>query len=114
MKGTLVETDAFPAVCAGAGLARPVKEYRFAPPRRWRFDYAWPVHRVALEVEGGIYTRGRHARGEGMRKDMEKYNAAALAGWTVLRVMPKQLMAAETFDMLRRAIDEPAKAGGED
>lgn len=44
------------------GLSAPEPEHRFHESRRWRFDYAWPEHRVALEVEGGVWTRGRHTR----------------------------------------------------
>lgn len=61
------------------------REYRFAPPRRWRADFALPHRRVLIEVEGGIHTAGRHTRGTGYEADLCKYNAAALAGWTVLR-----------------------------
>lgn len=65
--------------------AEPVTEYRFARPRRWRFDFAWPDLRIAVEIEGGVYTRGRHVRPGGYQGDIEKYNAAVLAGWRVLR-----------------------------
>lgn len=67
-------------------LPAPKREHRFAAPRRWRFDFAWPDRWVALEVEGGTHSGGRHVRGDGFERDCEKYNAAALRGWTVLRV----------------------------
>ena len=57
--------NAFTAVLLAVGLAAPIREHRFAPPRRWRFDYAWPDRRLALEVEGGTWTGGRHVRGRG-------------------------------------------------
>ncbi len=66
-------------------LPAPVRELAFAPPRRWRFDFAWPELSLAVELEGGIWSGGRHARGRGIADDAEKYNAAALRGWTVLR-----------------------------
>jgi very-short-patch-repair endonuclease len=66
----------------------PETEVRFHPVRKWRFDYAWPEHKVACEVEGAIWVRGRHSRGAGMEADMEKYNTAAELGWRVLRVSP--------------------------
>lgn len=105
----------FEKVCAAHGLPQPTPEYRFAPPRRWRFDYAWPADvliahgvscargGIAIEVEGGAFTRGRHTRGAGFVKDMEKYNAAALAGWKVLRVTPGQLLT-HGPDLLRKAL----------
>lgn len=60
-------------------------EYRFHPVRRWLFDYASLESRVAVEIEGGTWARGRHVQPRGYRKDCEKYNAAALLGWAVLR-----------------------------
>lgn len=62
------------------------QEYRFHPKRRWRFDFAWPEKRIAVEVEGGTWTGGRHTRGAGFEADCEKYMEALLAGWRVLRV----------------------------
>ncbi|NML34531.1 hypothetical protein HHL14_27325 [Paraburkholderia sp. G-4-1-8] len=66
-------------------LPAPVREHQFDSVRRWRFDFAWPDVRLAVEVEGGTWTGGRHTRGSGYAADCEKYNAAALAGWRVLR-----------------------------
>ncbi len=68
-----------------AGLPEPTLEHRFAPPRQWRFDLAWPELKLAVECEGGIWTGGRHTRGKGFEDDCVKYNAAALLGWTLLR-----------------------------
>lgn len=70
----------------GCGLNGFEREYRFHPERKWRFDFAWPEQRVALEVEGGAWTRGRHTRSVGFINDCTKYNAATAAGWRVLRV----------------------------
>jgi hypothetical protein len=69
-----------------------VHEYVFAPPRMWRFDYARPDAKVAVEIEGGTWVRGRHVTGAGYSRDAEKYNVAQLRGWIVIRL---------TSDMLR-------------
>lgn len=71
--------------------ATPVREYPFHPTRKWRFDFAWPDVKVAVEIEGGIYKIGRHQRPEGFRKDCEKYNEATRLGWSVLRFTPSDL-----------------------
>lgn len=62
------------------------REYRFHPPRRWRFDFAHLTTQTAIEIEGGVWARGRHTRGAGFVKDCEKYNQAAADGWTVFRL----------------------------
>ena len=82
----------------------PECEWKFDTKRRWRFDYAWPQQMIALEVEGGVWTGGRHTRGAGFVKDMEKYNRAAVLGWRLLRVTPDKLVSAGTFDMLREIL----------
>jgi len=80
-----------------AGLPMPEQEYKFHPKRKYRFDFAWPHKKIAAECEGGIFSFGRHTRGSGFIADCQKYNAAALLGWTVLRY-PKCL--------IREAIDD--------
>ena len=89
-----------------SGLPPCVAEYRFAPPRKWRFDYAWTGQMVALEVEGGVWTQGRHTRGAGFLGDMEKYNRAAVLGWRIVRCTPDQLKSGAilptVLDALRR------------
>lgn len=60
------------------------QEYRFCE-RRWRFDIAYPLQRVAVELNGGSYRRGRHNRGKGVENDYEKLNAAQRLGWVVLQ-----------------------------
>jgi hypothetical protein len=69
----------------GARLPLWQQEYQFDRKRRWRFDFAWPQHLIAVELEGGTWTNGRHTRGAGFEKDCAKYNAAALVGWRVGR-----------------------------
>jgi hypothetical protein len=72
-------------------LPAPTPEYRFHTTRKWRFDYAWPDKKIAIEVEGGVWTGGRHTRGAGFVADCEKYNTAAAMGWLVFRFTPQQM-----------------------
>lgn len=62
-----------------------VKELRFYPERRWRFDYAFPALKVAIEIDGAVWAQGRHNRPAGYLADMEKLNTAVSMGWLVLR-----------------------------
>jgi very-short-patch-repair endonuclease len=71
--------------------ADPVTEFRFAPPRKFRFDLAWPDLKIAVELEGGVYSGGRHTRGKGFENDCEKYNLAALNNWLVVRYTSNML-----------------------
>lgn len=61
-------------------------EYEFHSTRKWRFDFAWPEKKLAIEVEGGTkYGNSRHSKGEGFDLDAEKYNTASAIGWTLFR-----------------------------
>ncbi len=80
------------------------KEYRFHPSRQWRFDYACPELKIAVEVEGGVWTQGRHTRGAGFMGDIEKYNAASSMGWVLIRTTPEKLCKAFTFDTIRQTL----------
>lgn len=83
----------------------PSLEHRFHPVRFWKFDAAWPEYKIAAEVEGGIWGKdeeqGRHTRGQGYVNDMEKYNAAQLLGWIVLRYEPSKI----NFVQIKEALD---------
>lgn len=81
-------------------------EYRFHPGRDWRFDFAIPSCRVAIEVEGGCFNGGRHIRLDGFLRDMEKYNEAAVEGWCVIRVLPSELLNLKTIRLIIRAINQ--------
>ena len=73
------------------GIETPKTEYRFDPKRKWRFDYVWEAQKVAVEIEGGVWTGGRHIRGLGFLKDMEKYNRAGQLGFRIFRFTPQEL-----------------------
>jgi len=68
-----------------------VREYQFCRDRKWRFDYA-VRDSLAIEIEGGAWSKGRHTRGKGFIADMEKYNTATMMGWRVLRFTPEQIL----------------------
>ncbi len=102
---------AFIEHCLRNGIDRPNVEYRFHPTRRWRLDYAWPDYRIALEVEGGIWTAGRHTTGSGFKEDMVKYNELAITGkcWRLLRCEPKDLFSENTLRLLKAVMTPTRK-----
>lgn len=68
------------------------EEFKFCEDRKWRFDFVITGAKIAIEIEGGAFTQGRHTRGVGFINDMEKYNHATLLGWRVLRFTPSQVL----------------------
>ncbi|HEX4381255.1 MAG TPA: hypothetical protein VH022_14530 [Candidatus Acidoferrum sp.] len=70
-------------------------------PRDWRFDYAFPKLKLAIEIEGGIWKQGRHTRGAGFQRDLDKYNVAAAFGWTVFRFSVEDINRGKAVPILR-------------
>lgn len=98
--------DLYPLVglCKWARVPEPVPEYRFHPHRRWRFDYAFPLQMLAVEIEGGLWTNGRHSRGKGAIADIEKYSEAAILGWRIVYATPDELTNGTCIDRVVRAL----------
>lgn len=70
----------------------PVAEYEFSRVigRKHRFDFCFPVQKVAVEVEGNaawVRGGGKHMQD----RDLEKYNLAAALGYRVFRFSPAML-----------------------
>ena len=85
-------------------LPLPTYEFRFMPPRRFRFDFAWPDKMVALETEGGTWSGGRHTRGGGYESDCIKYSEAAIRGWKVIRATGEMIKNGTAIELLKRAL----------
>lgn len=62
-----------------------ISELKFDKIRRFRFDFAIPVHMIAIEYDGLMSAKSRHTTVTGFTKDCEKFNLAALQGWRVLK-----------------------------
>jgi hypothetical protein len=80
--------------------------------RRWRLDFAFRDYWLAVELEGLVPQRiggqlvvtGRHGTVAGIIGDMEKYNTAALLGWTVLRFPVKYVRSRDAVEMTMRVL----------
>lgn len=83
----------------------PETEVVFAPPRKFRLDYAWVEQKLGLEVDGGVWSGGAHGRGTGIMRDQEKTCIAAGLGWRILRCTPSKLATSETLDYIERALE---------
>jgi very-short-patch-repair endonuclease len=86
-------------------LPMPVPEYQCVPDRKFRFDLAFPEHKVAVEVQGGIWTQGAHARGNGLLRDYEKLNLAQMHGWVVLFVAKEHIASGQAVEWIRDALE---------
>ena len=110
----------FRAALTAAKLPMPVAEYEFAKAegRKFRWDFSWELEsspywcmdcgrdtKLALEIQGGVWSRGAHGRGTGIVRDMEKFSLGAALGWRLLLVQPKDLCTPATMDLIRRALD---------
>ena len=87
-----------------AELPEPVLEFRFRPPRKWRADLAWPDAMLLVEVDGGSWVGGRHVSGVGFEADLEKINAAQIAGYRVLRFTPRMVRDGVALEMIERIV----------
>jgi hypothetical protein len=107
----------FDAALNASGVPMPVMEHQFCQGRKWRFDYAWPLFKVALEQDGGVWRKGGGAHtGVGHIRDIEKGNQAVRLGWRVLHIVPENLCRLETVELVKESLGlcrAPMNASGE-
>lgn len=108
MKKSELMKSVFPLWCEQNGFSKPTLEHRFAPPRKFLFDYAWLDRKIAVECEGGIFTGQAHGSVSGILRDIEKYNLASANGWTVLRQIPDKLCSSEMLELMRMTFKSKA------
>ena len=87
-------------------LPEPIREYQAIKGRKFRFDFAWPGHKLLVEVNGGTYTKGAHSTGRGIARDYEKANLAVLQGWRVLSFDGKSVKSGEAVEVIRQALED--------
>lgn len=84
----------------------PQREVLFHPTRKWRFDLAWPDWKVAVEYQGGIFSRqASHSSVAHIMRDQEKANEAQLYGWTLIYANAKTVTSGQAVDWINRAIE---------
>jgi len=115
--------ELFASQCRAAGLPEFVRQLEFAKTdtgRQWRFDFAFPAYKLAVEIQGVVvrriggqlFTMGAHADVKGMRRDHQKFNTAVLLGWSVLLflqddVKPKRALDYTTRALIARGWEQP-------
>jgi very-short-patch-repair endonuclease len=81
-------------------IPKPVEEFMFHVKRRWRIDICWPEQKLAVEIEGGVWTKGSHVQPSGFEKDREKYNQLTMYGYSLLRFTPREVETCDAFDLI--------------
>jgi very-short-patch-repair endonuclease len=80
------------------------QEFQFNKDRKWRADFYLVGTNILIEVEGGIWSNGRHTRGKGYIADMEKYNSATALGYSVYRYSTEQVKSGLAIEEIRRMV----------
>ncbi len=90
------------------------RQMRFHPTRQWRFDFARPDLKIAVEVDGlrapWLYKSekgkkhhpGDHRSVEGVTKGCERAAEAMILGWRILRVTPAQVKSGQAIAWIER------------
>lgn len=95
--------EEFALHCACYNLT-PEREYVFSSPRKWRADFAFVAEKILVEIEGAVWSGGRHTRGTGFSSDCDKYNAAAILGYRVLRFTTDMVATGRAIDLTMACI----------
>ncbi|OTG81821.1 hypothetical protein B9T31_14955 [Acinetobacter sp. ANC 4558] len=82
------------------------QEFKFHSTRQWRADFHLVSKKILVEVEGGIWSNGRHTRGKGYLGDMEKYNAAVMLGYQVIRFSTEQVKSGLAIQQIEKMVGE--------
>lgn len=94
--------DIFYVDILSSGFPRPTREFHFLSGRRYAADFAWVDYNLLVEIEGGVWSGGRHTRGKGFTEDCRKYNLAQIEGYDVLRFTAEMVESGEALDCLRK------------
>lgn len=90
-----------------AGMKRqhvPFEDVRYA------FDFAWPCRDpvILVEVQGGVWSGGAHARGTGITRDIVKHNRAALGGYLLIQATGEHVKSGQALAWIRQAMGREA------
>lgn len=90
-----------------ASLPAPEMEVRFHPVRKWRFDFAWPDRKVAVEYQGGVFYGGIGHNGiKGVKRDCLKFSSAVALGWRLFLINADMVRDGTAFSFLQDALTE--------
>lgn len=105
-----VGEEGFLFQCRLLGIAEPQRNWRFHETRRWEIDFAWPELRIGVEIQGGVWSGGKHGRGAGIVKDMQKHNALLDLKWRVWLYTPGEVLRGEALQHVAPLVRSASKA----
>ena len=82
------------------------QEFKFHHKRNWKADFHIIGKKILVEVEGGIWSGGRHTRGKGYIGDMEKYNSATMMGYQVIRFSTEQVKSGLAIQQIEKMVGD--------
>ena len=82
------------------------QEFKFHPTRKWRADFHLKGKKILVEGEGGIWSNGRHTRGKWYLGDLEKYNAATMMGYQVIRFSTEQVKSGKAIEQIEKMVGD--------
>jgi hypothetical protein len=90
-----------------------VREHRFHPTRKWRLDFAIPDAQIGFEIQGGLYqAESGHRSMAGVKRDMEKHNAAQELGWSVYYLTSQDVQSVPYLEGLIANVKWRIESGG--
>lgn len=97
--------DEFLKQLLAARIPLPLAEVRFHPTRKWRFDYAWPAQKIAVEYQGGIfYRQASHSGIAGLKRDCLKFSSATALGWRLFLINADMVRDGSAFGFIQDAL----------
>ena len=82
-----------------------VRQYQYAPPRKFRADFAVLRPRgLLVEVQGGVFNRKAHGSIAGILADIDRLNTATMADWRLLRFTPDMVRDGRALAMIEQAL----------
>jgi len=98
--------ETFALQLRAARIAAPAREYVFdqRENRKWRFDFAWPYQRIAVEIHGGTHIKGGGRHNRQIGADAEKANSAQLQGWDVYTFTSDHVKSGYALGVIEEAI----------
>lgn len=88
------------------GITGWEREHKFHKVRRWRFDFYFFIDKLAVELQGGTWSGGRHTRGAGYESDCEKVSEAMLMGIRVLQFTAGQVRSGYAVRTVQRLVNQ--------